>query len=97
MHTVSLRSTMTTAVFGLLLVQLQSADAFATPQILPRTKAAAAAAAPTTTTHAEGMTTTQLNAWSLPATNKFGTFSTTWYDVKDPTGRKIVYNDAVDQ
>ena len=94
MHTVSLRSTMTTTVFGLLLVQLESADAFATPPILPRTKAAAA---PTTTTHAEGMTTTQLNAWSLPATNKFGTFSTTWYDVKDPTGRKIVYNDAVDQ
>lgn len=37
---------------------------------------------------------TRLNAWSLPVTNKFGTFSTTWFDVKDPTGRKIVYNDA---
>ena len=96
MHTVSLRSTMTTTVFGLLLVQLQSADAFATAPILPRTKAAVAAPT-TTTTHAERMTTTQLNAWSLPATNKFGTFSATWYDVKDPTGRKIVYNDAVDK
>jgi len=39
-------------------------------------------------------TSTQLNAWSLPATNKFGTFSTSWFDVKDPTGRKVVYNDA---
>jgi len=38
-------------------------------------------------------TRTQLNAWSLPVTNKFGTFSTSWFDVKDPTGRKVVYND----
>ena len=62
-------------------------------------KATEAYSSPAKRSATASITSTSLNAWTLPnnnnltSRNPFGKFSATWYDDHNPTARKVVYND----